>query len=229
MIFQAVVPYVRKFDQKASQRVDLFVANSEFVRRRIKNCYAKDSIVVHPFVDLDGFSPGRPEPDDFYLIVSQLVPYKRVDVAIEAFRQLGGRKLVVIGAGSEKRQLQVSAPRNVEFLGAQPLTVLQDHYRRCRALIFPGVEDFGITPLEAMASGRPVIAYGEGGVLESVVENKTGFFFYEQTAEALASSILNFEAVHVDSQACRDRAELFSRARFRAEMGKAIEAGCGHA
>lgn len=229
MVFRAVVPYVRKFDQTAAQRVDLFVANSEFVRRRIKNCYAKDSVVVHPFVDLDGFSPGPPEPDDFYLIVSQLVPYKRVDVAIEAFRRLGGRKLVIIGAGSERRQLQASAPRNVEFLGAQPLSVLQDHYRRCRALIFPGVEDFGITPLEAMASGRPVIAYGEGGALESVVENKTGLFFREQTAEALAAMILNFEAVPVDAQACRRRAELFSRARFRTEMEKAIEAGCSRA
>jgi glycosyltransferase involved in cell wall biosynthesis len=228
MVFRAVVPYVRNFDQKAAQRVNLFVANSEFVRRRIKNCYAKDSVVVHPFVDLGSFVPSGEEPDEFYLIVSQLVPYKRVDIAIEAFRQLG-KKLVVIGAGSESCQLQASAPRNVEFLGAQPLSVLQDHYRRCRALIFPGVEDFGITPLEAMASDRPVIAYGEGGVLESVVENQTGFFFREQTAEALAFAVRNFEAASIDAQACRRRAELFSRSRFRTEMERAIENGCSHA
>jgi glycosyltransferase involved in cell wall biosynthesis len=228
MVFRAVVPYVRKFDQKSAQRVDLFVANSEFVRRRIKNCYAKDSVVVHPFVDLGSFVPSGEEPHDFYLVVSQLVPYKRVDIAIEAFRQLG-KKLIVIGTGSERRQWQASAPRNVEFLGAQPLSVLQDHYRRCRALIFPGVEDFGITPLEAMASGRPVIAYGEGGVLESVVENQTGFFFREQTAEALAFAVRNFEAASIDAQACRRRAELFSQSRFRKEMERAIENGCSHA
>jgi glycosyltransferase involved in cell wall biosynthesis len=221
MVFRAVVPYVRKFDQKAAQRVDLFVANSEFVRHRIKNCYGKDSLVVHPFVDLGSFAPSGKEPDDFYLIVSQLVPYKRVDVAIEAFRQLG-KKLVVIGAGSESRQLQTSAPRNVEFLGAQPLSVLQDHYRRCRALIFPGVEDFGITPLEAMASGRPVIAYGEGGVMETVIDRVTGFFFREQTPESLASAVRNFEALSVDPQACRLRAEQFTRERFRSEMQQAI-------
>jgi glycosyltransferase involved in cell wall biosynthesis len=227
MVFRAVVPYVRNFDQKAAQRVNLFVANSEFVRRRIKNCYAKDSVVVHPFVDLGSFVPSGEEPDEFYLIVSQLVPYKRVDIAIEAFRQLG-KKLVVIGAGTERRQLQASAPRNVEFLGAQPLSVLQDYYRRCRALIFPGVEDFGITPLEAMACGRPVIAYGEGGVLESIVENQTGIFFREQTAESLASAVRSFESGRVDAQTCRRRAELFSRLRFRTEMEKAIEKGGGN-
>jgi len=227
MVFRAVVPHVRNFDQKAAQRVNLFVANSEFVRRRIKSCYAKDSVVVHPFVDLGSFVPSGKEPDDFYLVVSQLVPYKRVDIAIEAFRQLG-KKLVVIGTGSESRQWQASAPRNVEFLGAQPPSVLQDHYRRCRALIFPGVEDFGITPLEAMASGRPVIAYGEGGVLESVVEGETGLFFREQTAEAMASAVRNFELGRVDAQACRRRAELFSRSRFRTEMEKAIEKGGGN-
>jgi len=228
MVFRAVAPYVRKFDQKAAQRVDLFVANSEFVRRRIKNCYGKDSLVVHPFVDLGNFAPSGKEPDDFYLIVSQLVPYKRVDIAIEAFRQLG-KKLIVIGAGSESRQLQASAPRNVEFLGAQPLSVLQDHYRRCRALIFPGVEDFGITPLEAMASGRPVIAYGEGGVTESVVEGETGIFFRDQTAEPLASAVRDFEALTIDPQACRLRAESFSRESFRSEMERAIASVGGHA
>jgi glycosyltransferase involved in cell wall biosynthesis len=184
--------------------------------------------VVHPVVDLSSFGPSGEEADDFYLIVSQLVPYKRVDIAIEAFRQLG-KKLVVIGVGSEGRQLQASAPRNVEFLGAQPLSVLQDHYRRCRALIFPGVEDFGITPLEAMACGRPVIAYGEGGVLESVVEKQTGIFFREQTAESLASAILKFEAKTIDSQACRRRAESFSRARFRSEMQRLITTIVGYA
>jgi len=227
MVFRAIVPYIRNFDQKAAQRVNLFVANSEFVRRRIKNCYAKDSVVVHPFVDLGSFVPSGEKPDEFYLIVSQLVSYKRVDIAIEAFRQLG-KKLVVIGTGSESRQLQASASRNVEFLGAQPLSVLQDHYRRCRALIFPGVEDFGITPLEAMASGRPVIAYGEGGVLESVVESKTGFFFREQTAEALASAVRDFEALTIDPQACRLRAESFSREHFRSEMERSIASVVRH-
>lgn len=220
LVFRAVAPRVRNFDKAASRRVDVFVANSAFVRERIRRCYGRDSRVVHPFVDLENFQPGD-GPEDFYLVVSQLVPYKRIDLAVDAFNRLG-KRLVVIGDGPEKRALEQRAGRNVEFLGTRDAASLRDHYRRCRALVFPGVEDFGITPLEAMASGRPVIACGEGGVLESVQEERTGLFFPGQHAEALAAAVVRFETRCWSVESCRQRAEAFSRGRFRAEMDRVL-------
>jgi glycosyltransferase involved in cell wall biosynthesis len=220
LVFRAVSPLVRNFDKAASRRVDVFVANSAFVRERIRRCYGRDSRVVHPFVDLENFQPGD-GPEDFYLVVSQLVPYKRIDLAVDAFNRLG-KRLVVIGDGPEKRALEQRAGRNVEFLGTRDAASLRDHYRRCRALVFPGVEDFGITPLEAMASGRPVIACGEGGVLESVQEERTGLFFRGQHAEALAAAVVRFETRRWSVESCRQRAEEFSRGRFRAEMDRVL-------
>jgi glycosyltransferase involved in cell wall biosynthesis len=217
-VFRLVAPRVREFDRLAAQRVDVFVANSRFVAERIKRCYGKESAVVHPFVDLENFTPAASDArGNFYLIVSQLVPYKRVDLAIDAFNK-SGKRLLIIGEGPEREALQQRAGRTIEFLGAQSVNVLREHYQRCRALIFPGVEDFGITPLEAMASGRPVIAYSKGGVSESVLARQTGLFFHDQTAQALASAVEEFEGRDWSPSVCRDRAEQFSRRRFRDEM-----------
>jgi glycosyltransferase involved in cell wall biosynthesis len=224
LVFKASVPYVREFDRRSAQRVDHFIANSRFVQQRIRNCYKRESTVINPPVDLEAFTPSDREPEDFYLVVSQLVPYKRIDIAVDAFNALG-KRLVIIGRGSELEALKRKAGRTIEFLGAQPKDVLQDYYRRCRAFIFPGIEDFGITPLEAMASGRPVIAFATGGALETVVDGETGYFFHEQTPECLVAAVREFEALEAPppAAACRLRAEEFSPELFRSRIASLLE------
>ena len=221
-VFNRVTPYVREFDRRAASRVTHFIANSSFVRERIRNYYGADADIIYPPVALDAFTMASAPPEDFCLVVSQLVPYKRIDVAVAAFTKLG-RRLVVIGEGSERSRLEAMAGPSVTFLGSQPGDVLQDHMRRCRAFIFPGVEDFGITPLEAMASGRPVIAYRAGGVLETVLDGTTGLFFDEQTPESLAAALERSEAMSFDPAACREQAERFGPERFRAEFAAFLE------
>jgi glycosyltransferase involved in cell wall biosynthesis len=218
-LFNRVVPYVREFDRQAAQRVTHFIANSNFVRDRILDCYGRQSDVIHPPVYLDEFEISSRGPDDFYLVVSQLVPYKRIDLAISAFVRLN-KKLVIIGEGSERRRFEKMAGPNITFLGSQPQSVLRDHYRRCQALIFPGIEDFGITPLEAQASGRPVLAYRAGGALETIQENTTGLFFNEQTAESLIAAVETFETMKKEFNPtdCRKNADRFGADRFRANF-----------
>jgi glycosyltransferase involved in cell wall biosynthesis len=218
-LFRATVPRVREFDRQAAARVTHFIANSAFVRDRIRHCYGRDAEIIHPPVALDEFTAAPGPPDEFYLIVSQLTPYKRVDIAVDAFNRLG-RRLVIIGEGSERRRLEARAGKNIAFLGAQPASALRDHYRRCRALVFPGIEDFGIVPLEAQASGRPVIAYGKGGALETVLDGVTGLFFAEQTPGHLVAAVECFEAERdrFEPSACRQQAEKFSSDKFQREL-----------
>jgi glycosyltransferase involved in cell wall biosynthesis len=224
LLFDAITPYVREFDRIAAGKVTAFIANSRFVQQRIKRYYGRDSVVIHPPVDAEAFAGEYKRTGDFYLVVSQLVFYKRVDVAVAACNQLG-RKLIVIGEGSERGQLEAIAGPDITFLGAQPFSVLRDHYRECRAFLFPGIEDFGITPLEAQACGTPVLAFGKGGALETVREGLTGLFFSAQTADSLADCIRNFEAIeHAFHPAvCRANAEAFSTARFEAEIKSFLE------
>lgn len=217
-ILKGLTPYLRKFDLEGAEKVDRFLANSKFVQQRIKRIYNRESTVIHPPVDLSAFSHEN-SPEDYYLMVSALVPYKRVGLAVEAFNELK-KPLVIIGAGSEKERLEQMARDNIRFLGNQPFEVLKEHYEHCRAFIFPGVEDFGITPLEAQASGKAVIAYKEGGVLETVKEDETGLFFEEQTAEALVDAVKRFEDIEkqFESERCRQNAARFSPERFRSAI-----------
>ena len=183
---------LRTWDVTTSARVDYFIANSAFVAKRIEKFYRRDAAVINPPVDLSRFSIAS-EPEDYYLCAGQITPYKKVDVAIEACNRLG-KRLVIIGSGATPEMKKAAGP-TITFLDGVDDATMAQHFSRCRALLFPGVEDFGIVPLEIMASGRPVLAYRRGGALETVVEGRTGMFFDEQTPESLAEAIVAFEKV----------------------------------
>ena len=184
--------YMRRWDQLSSMSVSHFVANSQFVAGRIKSFYHRQAKIIHPPVDVSKFSPTGAPPEDYYLLLGQLVPYKKADLAIKAFN-MTGRKLKVVGEGEQLRHLHQIAKSNIDILGWQPFSEVRRLLSNCKALIFPGVEDFGIVPLEAMASGRPVIAYKAGGALDTVNENLSGLFFKEQTELSLNQAIDRFE------------------------------------
>lgn len=224
---RAFRPYLRRWDRRSSARVDRFVAISRFVAERIERIYGQPSDVIYPPVETGRFRIGQPE--DFFLTVSAFAPYKRVDLAIEAFRRMG-RRLVVIGGGQDEERLKKMAGPNIEFLGRQPDAVIADYYARARAFIFPGIEDFGITPLESQAAGRPVIAFRLGGAAETVVPltraardvRPTGLFFDEQTPESLINAVKRFEANEdvFDPLAARENALRFDTGVFRRTIGE---------
>jgi glycosyltransferase involved in cell wall biosynthesis len=183
---------VRRADRRAAETVDVFVANSRHVADRIRRHYGRDSVVIPPPVDVR-FPPAEPASGEFYLALGELVSYKRAELAVEACTRLN-RPLVVIGTGPLLGEIRRMAGPSVRVLGWQPDEVVRDHLRRCRALLFCGEEDFGLTPVEAMAAGRPVIAFRAGGATETVLDGRTGRFFDEPTADALSQAILQFEA-----------------------------------
>lgn len=214
-VTRLILHYLRLWDLASAQRVDRFMANSGFVARRIEKCYRRPATVIYPPVDVQRFRPDLPRAD-FYLMVSRFVPYKRVDLTVQAFNRLG-LPLVVIGDGPLWSEIGAIANPNIQLLGTQPDAVIEDYMQRCRALVFPAEEDFGITPVEAQAAGAPVIAYGRGGVRETVIEGTTGCFFAEQTVESLAAAIKTVEAgrYQFESAQLRQNAERFSIERFR--------------
>jgi glycosyltransferase involved in cell wall biosynthesis len=214
---------LRLWDHRSAAGVDLFVADSRFVARRIAKAYRRDAQVIYPPVDTDVFRPGT-QHDDYYVTVSRLMAYKRIDALVQAFAELPGRRLVVIGEGPEYRRLKALAPANVELPGRLPSDAVREHLQRARAFLFASVEDFGIAPVEALACGTPVIALHRGGAAETVTgldsSEPTGVFFEEQSAAAVAAAVKTFEsnAQRISPEACRRRAERFSSERFREEF-----------
>jgi glycosyltransferase involved in cell wall biosynthesis len=223
---RAVLPFfirrLRQWDQATARRVDYFIANSPVVAQRIAAYYQQDAAVIPPPVDTARFYLS-PVQEDYFLVVSRLVPYKRIDIAIEACNQLR-LPLKIIGAGRDRPRLERLAGPTIEFLGWLPDEQVQEYLARCRALIHPGAEDFGLTPLEAQASGRPVIAYGAGGALTSVIDGVTGLFFHERTPRALAQALAGFRPDHFDPLAARRHAEAFDITRFQQRIAAFIAA-----
>ena len=218
-----VAPWLRRWDVRTVGEVTRFVANSEFVRSRIEHYYGRDAELVHPFVDRAFLDAELRAPrDDYHLVVSALVPYKHIELAIEAAR-VAKRKLVVIGGGPLLDPLRRSSPET-EFLGRVDREVIVDRLRRARSLILPGIEDFGITPLEAMALGTPVVALGAGGVLDSVVDGETGVLFHEPTAASLALALEGVEGRPWDRDALRRHAAGFAREEFDRKFAAALAA-----
>ncbi|NNV08011.1 glycosyltransferase family 4 protein [Geobacillus sp. C56-T2] len=221
---KAILHYIRNWDYRTANGVDYFVANSKFIARRIWKVYRREADVIYPPVDVSAFS-FHDRKEEFYLTASRMVPYKKIDLIVEAFSQMPDKKLVVIGDGPDFQKVKAKAGPNVELLGYQPFEVLRDYMQRAKAFVFAAEEDFGITPVEAQACGTPVIAYGKGGALETVrgygqVEKPTGLFFEEQNVSSLVHSIELFEKISGDIQYqdCRENALRFSPERFRKEF-----------
>jgi len=206
-----VRPYLQKWDVKTADGVDLFIANSNHVRKRINEYYRKDAQVVHPPVDIEGYPAVK--QGNYFLMVTALVPYKRVDMAIKAFNKLG-LPLKIVGSGPDAARLKNLAAPNIEFLGWQEDSAIKQYYAGCRAFIFPQEEDFGITAVEAQAAGKPVIAFGKGGAQETVIEGATGTFFYESTAESLADAVQRFERMSFSEEKIKMNAQKFALQRF---------------
>ncbi len=220
-MLQATGPLLRQWDVTTAARVDHFAANSQFVAKRIEKYYRREASVIYPPVDLDRFSIS-PDVGDYYLCAGQITPYKKIEVAVDAFTR-SGRPLAVIGGGATASLRERAGP-NVTFLGTVDDATMADRFAKCRALVFPGVEDCGIVPLEVMASGRPVIAFGRGGVAETVADGETGLFFHEQTAEALNDAVDRFEASAgaFEPEAIRRHARKFGGVEFEQKLAAFI-------
>lgn len=212
-----IIHYLRMWDVSTSARVDQFVANSKNVGRRIEKYYRRSADVIHPPADTDLFQPAAGPPEDYCLVVSALVPYKMIGLAVRAFKRRGAR-LKIVGQGPEDRKLRKLAGPTVEFLGAVDHASLLRLYQNARALILPGEEDFGITALEAQACGTPVIAYGRGGALETVVPGKTGLFFPELSVESLLAALDKLQGLEFNKPAIRSHAAGFSRDIFKEKL-----------
>jgi glycosyltransferase involved in cell wall biosynthesis len=223
---KAVLRRLQQWDQRTTSRVDHFIANSSFVASRIARIYNRPATVIYPPVSTEKFYISE-KKDDFYITLSRLVPYKRVDLIIEAFKRLPHRQLIVIGDGPEKGKLQNMAPPNVHIKSALSDAEVASHLSLARGFIFAAEEDFGIAPVEAQASGTPVIAYGRGGALESVVSGKTGLFFNEQTVESLVEAVQGFEGLKFSATEIKSHAEKFSVGRFRREFHDFVESKWG--
>tara|TARA_R110002096_G_scaffold310126_8_gene504717 strand:+ start:5740 stop:6939 length:1200 start_codon:yes stop_codon:yes gene_type:complete len=217
---RALMPIFRWSDRRQARKVDLFIANSKNVQQRIRDCYGRESVVIYPPVDVERFQVSD-RTEDFFLIVSRLVAYKRIDLAVEAFSRIG-KKLIIIGDGPDRARLESMAGPTIEFLGRAPNETVTEKMATCRGFVFPGSEDFGITPVEAQACGKPVIAFRNGGALETVIDGETGVFFDEPDPDSLREAVLNFENTSWNRDTIRKNAERFSRDRFLTETCETI-------
>jgi len=219
-----VLHYMRLFDVTSASRVDVFAANSKTVARRIWKTYRRKSRVIYPPVDTEAFAL-QSDKENFYLTMSRLVEYKRIDLVVKAFNEMPDKELIVIGDGPELDRLRKLAGPNVSVLGWQPFEAVKYYMQHARALIYPAEEDFGIVPVEAQACGTPVIAYGKGGVTETVISHQTGLFFDQQTPEHVGGAVRSFErhSDRFEPGRIRDHAEQFSKERFRYELRAFVE------
>ena len=211
-----LIRWLRRWDYRAAQRVDRFIAISSEVQARIQRTYQRDATIIYPPVDTGRFAP-LDRHDDYFLIVSRLVPYRRIDLAVHAFNRLG-LPLVIGGDGRDRPVLEAMANSNVTFLGYVPEADKPELLARCRAYILPGTEDFGIAPVQAMAAGRPVIAYASGGALDTVIPGQTGLHFHQPTPEALEAAVRQFNASSFDSAVIRRHAERFDKRAFERQL-----------
>src|SRR5216684_5821961 len=218
LLMPPLAHYLRMWDVTSAARVDTFVANSATVARRIRRYYGADSVVIHPPVDTSAFSIApSSELGDYYLMAGELVSYKRPDLAVRAFNEMK-LQLVVIGGGEMLDEVRSLAGPTVTVLGSQPFDVLKQHYARCQALIFPGEEDFGMVPVEAMASGRPVVAFGRGGATETVKDGVSGTFFTDQSVDAISAAVKSLAAIEIDPEKIAAHANQFGRDQFFQKM-----------
>jgi len=228
-IARYILFHIRNWDYRTANGVDYFISNSDFIAKRIKKVYRREAFTIYPPVDVTAFT-FKDQKEDFYLTASRMVPYKKIDIIVEAFNKMSDKKLVVIGTGPDLNKIKSLAGPNIDILGYQPFEVLKDYMQRAKAFVFAAEEDFGITPVEAQACGTPIIAYGKGGSLETVkgLENKecpTGIFFKEQTVESiiLAVNKFEYEGTKIKSIDCRDHALKFSPERFKNEFKSFVD------
>lgn len=221
-----ILHYIRLWDYRTGSGPDRLYGNSGYIARRIRKVYGRRDVgVLYPPVDIEAFDLHTSK-EEFYLTASRMVPYKRIDLLVDAFAEMPQRTLAVIGDGPEFDRVRSRATPNVKLLGYQPHAVLKEYMQRARAFLFAAEEDFGIVPIEAMACGTPVIAFGRGGIRETVVPGQTGLFFDEQSADSVRAAVEKFEQIRVfDPETCRRQAERFSVPRFRSEMRQIVEDG----
>ena len=222
-IMRPLIHYLKIWDRLSADRVDYFIANSSFIAKRIRKFYRRDSVVIHPPVDIYDFEV-KADKSDFYLVLGQLTPYKRTDLVVDAFLE-NGKKLVVIGDGEQYEELKTKGNKNITFLGRASWGECKKYLQNAKALIFPGIEDFGMVPVEAMASGTPVLAFAKGGALETVVDGCSGLFFHDQTVEALNECIYKFESGEhqFNVSDIRELAEKFSKKEFLQQVASFIQ------
>lgn len=218
---------IRLWDMRTAAGVDTFIAISHFIERRIRRVYRRDSVVVYPPVDVDAFA-FQPKKEDFYFTASRMVPYKKIDLIVEAFSAMPNKRLIVIGDGPDFQKIQKVAGPNITLMGYQPFNVLKDHLQRAKAFVFAAEEDFGIAPIEAQACGTPVIAYGKGGALETIDDGtkqspQSGLFFKRQTIVDICEAVNRFEnETVIEPESCRKNAERFSIANFRQRFSQVV-------